>query len=108
MFSSLLLIDHLAAGLGYSDFLSVLGLVADAGAFSGFLIVVHDVGSIDGSFDLYDLSGDVLLCLLVLGLDVDAFNYYSVFGRDGLEDLSCLALVLACDDEDGVILLDLH
>src|SRR5215204_5074145 len=111
-FSRAMSVDLGARALGHAHALPVLG-AARPDARRLVLLGVHErhVGHVDGTLALDHAD----LCVGARGVrarvaldDVDALDVDAVAGPVDAEDLAGLALVLARDDDDVVVLAQLH
>ena len=98
-----------AALLAGADFLAILQLIAHAGVLAALGADHLDLAGVDSGLALDDAA----LLALTAGLDVAgdhvaAFHNDLALAGDGAQHLTLLAAVLAGQDDNGVILLDLQ
>src|ERR1700712_433832 len=105
--------DVLAIALGDADALAglLVGAVPDAGRLA-VGVDDHHVRHVDRGFLSDDAARGCAALVLrdggVLLDPVHTLDEDAVAGRERLQDLAPSALVFACDDQNGVALMDLH
>src|SRR6478609_7185687 len=101
-------IDLLPGLDGDADLLAVLGLETNARRLA-ILGRDRDLGNVHRRFDPLQATLRVGLArLAVAGRNVDAGDDHLAILREGLRDITGLALVLAGQDDNAVTLLDLR
>ena len=92
-----------------ADILAVNGLVTDAGGLAALGADQHDLGDIHGDLSADDTGLFTLLAgLHMAGCHVDAFHNDLLIGGHSLQDLAFLTLILAGQDNDLIVLNNIH
>jgi hypothetical protein len=109
-FNLAILLDHLAAHAAEPDFPSVLQLfIAGAGGLIAFVAYQHDIGDIQGRFQVNDASLPHRPSGFgMLFHEVNAFNDDLLFVGIGKTDLALFPSILAGDDQHGIVFPDFH